>query len=169
MDRLKKKFQNLKANIKTWRKKGNRIIYDTKSSIQNELSNLDKTIDQGMCHEETLAERTKLQHRLYDLNSLISQDMAQKAKIRWAIEGDENSKFFHGMISKKRSQLAIRGVLVDGEWISETTKVRNEFLLHFSNRFSAPPSLRLRLRSQFDKVLSQEQNPNLERTLYLSA
>ncbi|GJS69464.1 RNA-directed DNA polymerase, eukaryota [Tanacetum coccineum] len=165
MDRLKKKFQNLKANIKTWRKKGNRSIYDTKSSIQNELSNLDKTIDQGMCQEETLAERTKLQHRLYDLNSLISQDMAQKAKIRWAIEGDENSKFFHGMINKKRSQLAIRGVLVDGEWISETTKVRNEFLSHFSNRFSAPPSPRLRLESQFDKVLSQEQNDDLERPI----
>ncbi|GKC51993.1 RNA-directed DNA polymerase, eukaryota [Tanacetum coccineum] len=101
----------------------NSSIYDTKSSIQNKLSNLDKTIDQGMCQEETLAERTKLQHHLYDLNSLISQDMAQKAKIRWAIEGDENSKFLHGMINKKRSQLAIRGVLVDGEWISETTKV----------------------------------------------
>ncbi|GJZ83182.1 RNA-directed DNA polymerase, eukaryota [Tanacetum coccineum] len=116
MDRLKKKFQNIKANIKTWRKK-------------------------GMCHEETLAERTKLQHRLYDLNSLISQDMAQKAKIH------------------------IRGVLVDGEWISETNKVRNEFLSHFSNRFSAPPSPRLRLESQFDKVLSQEQNDDLERPI----
>ncbi|GJU13397.1 RNA-directed DNA polymerase, eukaryota [Tanacetum coccineum] len=30
-----------------------------------------------------------------------------------AIEGDENSKFFRGIINKKRSQLAIRGVSVD--------------------------------------------------------
>ncbi|GJR41802.1 RNA-directed DNA polymerase, eukaryota [Tanacetum coccineum] len=113
MDRLKKKFQNLKASIKMWRK----------------------------------------------------VEMAQKAKVRWAIEGDENSKFFHGVINKKRSQLAIRGVLVDGEWISETAKVRNEFLMHFSNRFSAPPSSKLSLDSQFDKVLSQEQNDDLERAI----
>nr|GEZ23330.1 RNA-directed DNA polymerase, eukaryota, reverse transcriptase zinc-binding domain protein [Tanacetum cinerariifolium] len=123
MDRLKKKFQNLKANIKMWRKEGNRSKNDIKASIQKELSNLDKIIDQGMCQEETLADRTKLQLRLHDLNSLISQEMAQKAKVRWAIEGDENSKFFHGVINKKRPQLAIRGVLVDEEWISETVKV----------------------------------------------
>ncbi|GJZ61272.1 RNA-directed DNA polymerase, eukaryota [Tanacetum coccineum] len=42
-----------------------------------------------------------------DLNKSSMLDMAQKAKIRWAIEGDENSKFFHGIINKKRSQLAI--------------------------------------------------------------
>nr|GEV92211.1 vacuolar-processing enzyme-like [Tanacetum cinerariifolium] len=51
-----------------------------------------------MCQEETLADRTKLQLRLHDLNSLISQEMAQKAKV------------------------PIRGVLVDGECISETVK-----------------------------------------------
>ncbi|GJU83108.1 hypothetical protein Tco_1285473 [Tanacetum coccineum] len=51
---------------------------------------------------------------LAGLVDLPFEDMIQKAKIRWAIEEDENSKYFHGIISKKRSQLAIRGVLVDG-------------------------------------------------------
>nr|GEU53796.1 F-box/LRR-repeat protein 14 [Tanacetum cinerariifolium] len=31
--------------------------------------------------------------------------------------GNENTKFFHGILNSKRSQLAIRGTLVDGEWI----------------------------------------------------
>nr|GFB62624.1 RNA-directed DNA polymerase, eukaryota, reverse transcriptase zinc-binding domain protein [Tanacetum cinerariifolium] len=47
----------------------------------------------------------------------------QKAKVRWAIKGDENSKYFHEIINKKRSQLAIRGVITDGEWIDEPCKV----------------------------------------------
>ncbi|GJW12096.1 RNA-directed DNA polymerase, eukaryota [Tanacetum coccineum] len=55
-----------------------------------------------------------------------SLDLAQKAKVRWAIEGDENSKYFHGIINKKRSQLAIRGVLIDGDWIDEPCKLQNE-------------------------------------------
>ncbi|GJT74868.1 hypothetical protein Tco_1041593 [Tanacetum coccineum] len=42
-------------------------------------------------------------------------DFVQKAKVRWAIEGDENSKYFHGIINKKRSNLAIRGVFVDDQ------------------------------------------------------
>nr|GEU72171.1 RNA-directed DNA polymerase, eukaryota [Tanacetum cinerariifolium] len=49
--------------------------------------------------------------------------MAQKAKIHWAIEGDENSKYFHAIINKKRSQLAIRGVLVKGDWIDEPARI----------------------------------------------
>ncbi|GKD29328.1 RNA-directed DNA polymerase, eukaryota [Tanacetum coccineum] len=59
---------------------------------------------------------------IHDLDKRHSSDLAQKAKIQWAIEGDENSKYFHGIINKKRSQLAIRGVLVDGEWIEDPPK-----------------------------------------------
>nr|GEW91122.1 RNA-directed DNA polymerase, eukaryota [Tanacetum cinerariifolium] len=32
-------------------------------------------------------------------------------------KGDENTKFFHGILNSKSFQLAIRGTLVDGEWI----------------------------------------------------
>ncbi|GJU17615.1 RNA-directed DNA polymerase, eukaryota [Tanacetum coccineum] len=32
-------------------------------------------------------------------------DLDQKAKIKWAIEGDENTNFFHGIINKRRSNL----------------------------------------------------------------
>nr|GEZ66727.1 RNA-directed DNA polymerase, eukaryota, reverse transcriptase zinc-binding domain protein [Tanacetum cinerariifolium] len=38
---------------------------------------------------------------------------AQKAKIKWAIKGDENSKYYHGVINKKRNQVSIRGILVE--------------------------------------------------------
>nr|GFD37792.1 RNA-directed DNA polymerase, eukaryota [Tanacetum cinerariifolium] len=40
-------------------------------------------------------------------------EAAQKAKIKWAIEGEENTKFYHGILNKKRNQLGIRGVLKD--------------------------------------------------------
>nr|GEU80032.1 RNA-directed DNA polymerase, eukaryota [Tanacetum cinerariifolium] len=65
-----------------------------------------------LSNEELVKERTSLLKELYNINKCHSLDMAQKAKVRWAIEGDENSKLFHGIINKKRSQLAIRGVLI---------------------------------------------------------
>nr|GEV00511.1 RNA-directed DNA polymerase, eukaryota [Tanacetum cinerariifolium] len=46
-------------------------------------------------------------------------DRVQKAKIQWAIEGDENSKFYHGIINRKRANLSIKGIMVDGEWLSK--------------------------------------------------
>nr|GEY05563.1 RNA-directed DNA polymerase, eukaryota [Tanacetum cinerariifolium] len=45
----------------------------------------------------------------------VDSNAAQKSKVRWAIKGDENTKFFHVILNSKRSQLAIRGTLVDGE------------------------------------------------------
>nr|GFA29495.1 RNA-directed DNA polymerase, eukaryota [Tanacetum cinerariifolium] len=50
---------------------------------------------------------------LQDFNSIEFLELSQKAKARWAIEGDENSKYFHGILNNKRSQLAIRGILID--------------------------------------------------------
>ncbi|GJU69237.1 RNA-directed DNA polymerase, eukaryota [Tanacetum coccineum] len=51
-----------------------------------------------------------------------------------AIEGDENSKFFHGIINRKRANLAIKGVMVDGDWVDDPCRVKEEFRLHFANR-----------------------------------
>ncbi|GJU57979.1 hypothetical protein Tco_1235745 [Tanacetum coccineum] len=55
---------------------------------------LDKSFDQGNATDDLVKDRSALLKDLHDINSRLSFDMAQKAKIRWSIEGDENSKFF---------------------------------------------------------------------------
>ncbi|GJS46146.1 RNA-directed DNA polymerase, eukaryota [Tanacetum coccineum] len=86
--------------------------------------------------------------------------------MRWmVIEGDENSKFFHRIINKKRSQLAIRGVLVDGDWIVDPSMVKNEFLKHFANRFAASITSSITFDSQFPNRLSPDQNDDLQRNV----
>nr|GEX38647.1 RNA-directed DNA polymerase, eukaryota, reverse transcriptase zinc-binding domain protein [Tanacetum cinerariifolium] len=67
---LKKKLQALELIIREWTKKAKKCSYKKKRSIQSKLFDIDKIINQGGSNEE----------------------MAQKAKVRWAIEGDENSK-----------------------------------------------------------------------------
>ncbi|GJW09362.1 RNA-directed DNA polymerase, eukaryota [Tanacetum coccineum] len=112
--------------------------------------------------ECALLERANLFNELHDLNKASSLELAQKAKIRWAIEGDENLKFFHGIINKKRSQLAIRGILVDGDWIVNPSSVKNEFLKHFSNRFAAPVTDCITFASSFPNQLTPDQVIDLE-------
>nr|GEY59888.1 RNA-directed DNA polymerase, eukaryota [Tanacetum cinerariifolium] len=58
-------------------------------------------------------------HRPILLHEMEAKDSFQKYKIKWAIEGDENSKFFYGIIDKKHSQLAIRGVFDNGLWCTD--------------------------------------------------
>nr|GEW45804.1 RNA-directed DNA polymerase, eukaryota [Tanacetum cinerariifolium] len=136
---------------------------------KGESSNLNQKapmlIDQGNGTKDLVKERTGHLKHFQDINNRRSLDMAQKAKIRWSIEGNENSKYFHGILSKKRSQLAIRGVLADGDWIDEPAKVKNEFLNHFTNRFSKPVSPKILLDSQMLHTLASEQVDDLERNV----
>ncbi|GKC71861.1 RNA-directed DNA polymerase, eukaryota, partial [Tanacetum coccineum] len=90
-------------------------------------------------------------------------DLIQKAKIRWAIEGDENSKFFHGIINKKRSQLAIRGILVNGDWIDDPHMVKHEFHSHFAKRSEAPVFDSMSFEHPFPNRLISDQIEDLER------
>ncbi|GKC91022.1 RNA-directed DNA polymerase, eukaryota [Tanacetum coccineum] len=162
---LKKKFQALKSVIKSWIKEEKHHSKAKRFAIMNRLVELDKLFDQGNGTEDLVNDRTVLLKDLQDINNRLSLDMAQKEKVRWSIEGDENSKYFHGILNKKRSQLAIRGVLVDGDWIDEPANVKNEFLNHFSNRFSKPISANIHLGSQMLKTLSLDQVEDLERNV----
>nr|GEX94131.1 RNA-directed DNA polymerase, eukaryota [Tanacetum cinerariifolium] len=55
----------------------------------------DKLIDQGKSNDEILIKRITLLNDHQELNNRKAMGISQKAKIRWSIEGDENSKYFH--------------------------------------------------------------------------
>ncbi|GJW73970.1 RNA-directed DNA polymerase, eukaryota [Tanacetum coccineum] len=100
---------------------------------------------------------------LINLEKIESIELAQKAKLKWSIEGDENSKKFHGCINKKRNNMAICGVIVDGQWIEDPLQVKKEFLSHFKERFYLPSRNRLMLDMVFPNTLSSDQSLDLER------
>ncbi|GJU22042.1 RNA-directed DNA polymerase, eukaryota [Tanacetum coccineum] len=95
MINLKKKLQALKIVIKQWTKNAKKSSYKAKITIQSKLSDIAKILDQGNSNEEILSDRSLLLKELNDINSIDSLEAAQKSKVRWAIEGDENTKFFH--------------------------------------------------------------------------
>nr|GEX02462.1 RNA-directed DNA polymerase, eukaryota [Tanacetum cinerariifolium] len=162
---LKKKFQALKSTIKSLSKQEKQQASAERIAFMNRLAELDKIIDQGSGTKNIVHERTVLLKDLGEVNSRFSHDLAQKEKVRWSIEGDENSKYFHGILNQKRSQLAIRGVLVDGDWIDDPANVKNEFFKHFSNRFSKPSCANIRLDSQMFRTLSPDQVEDMERNV----
>ncbi|GJY12984.1 hypothetical protein Tco_0382293 [Tanacetum coccineum] len=70
---------------------------------------------QGRGNEEVLNHWASLMKDLNDINSIDISDLSQKAKVCWSIEGDDNFKHFHGILNSKRSQIAIRGIPLDGD------------------------------------------------------
>nr|GEZ29321.1 RNA-directed DNA polymerase, eukaryota [Tanacetum cinerariifolium] len=144
--------------INDYRKKQSGYLEELRSNLRE----IDIVLDQGGVSDVILQRRLEILKNLHDINSANACDYMQKAKIQWAIKGDENSKFFHGIINRKRANLAIKGVMADGEWVDDPCRVKKEFRLHFANRFRAPNDTRYKLNFPFSNKLSSNQMAILE-------
>ncbi|PWA80668.1 RNA-directed DNA polymerase, eukaryota, Reverse transcriptase zinc-binding domain protein [Artemisia annua] len=159
---FKKKLQNLKCAIRVW-------IAAYRSDSQNlkrehllRLSSIDIKIDQGTANESDFSNHRDPIHILEELDKREAIDIAQKAMIKWAMEGDENSHFFHATLKKKHRQLSIKGIQKNGDWIVEPDRIKDKFMAHFQNRFQAPVGFPSTYVADMVNCLSPDQATNLE-------
>lgn len=64
---------------------------------------MDILVDQGVASSEDLISTNEEIQKLTDLQRIDAEDLAQKAKVKWAIDVDKNSKFSHGILKKKKA------------------------------------------------------------------
>nr|GEU39486.1 RNA-directed DNA polymerase, eukaryota, reverse transcriptase zinc-binding domain protein [Tanacetum cinerariifolium] len=113
------KLKHLKKKIRKWNIKDKQQRSMDKDKYKVDLEALDTIIDQGNGNEEIVKQRLEIVSKLLHIDKLSSVEMAQKAKVKWSIERDENNSFFHRVINKKRNLPNIRGIIVDGSWVDE--------------------------------------------------
>ncbi|GKA77278.1 RNA-directed DNA polymerase, eukaryota [Tanacetum coccineum] len=163
MRNLMYKLKFLKVRIRGWLSTNRNSTKAEITRLIGELAKLDEVIDNGNATDDTVPRRLEVLNSIQNLNQIQATEAAQKAKIKWSVEGDENVRFFHGMINKKRSQQNIRGVMIDGKWIEEPSRVKKQFFQHFRDRFDEPKDDRVRIDMCFPRSLSNEQKDDLER------
>ncbi|GJX93118.1 reverse transcriptase domain, reverse transcriptase zinc-binding domain protein [Tanacetum coccineum] len=61
--------------------------------------------------------------------------LRQKARVRWNIDGDENSKFFHSFVKRRNKKNNIRGIMVDDLWCEDPEKIKEETYRFYKNIF----------------------------------
>nr|GFA71377.1 hypothetical protein [Tanacetum cinerariifolium] len=95
MFKMAKKLKILKGHIRVWVKGKRASASNLKKYLKNKLSNIDSLIDKGNASSAILEDRLDTMNKLASLENMESSELAQKAKVKWSIEDDENSKFFH--------------------------------------------------------------------------
>ncbi|GJY87219.1 RNA-directed DNA polymerase, eukaryota, partial [Tanacetum coccineum] len=133
---FKKKLQSLKNKIKHWNNIRRKTLEAYKSQLRCEVEDIQTRVVDGSALIYDIQKRVYLIKQIRDINHVENLDLAQKAKIKWAIEGDENSSNFHSSINRKIRQAAIRGVIKDDVWVVEPNEFKAEFKDHFQSRFS---------------------------------
>lgn len=117
--KFKNKLKRLKENIKCWWQETKNRKNMERHTLLDEIKQVDDLLDQVLATDEDRLNRSQARSKLYSLDSKDIKDLAQKAKIKWSIEGDENSSYFHGIINSKRRYLAVRGIKREGTWVSD--------------------------------------------------
>nr|KAJ0218199.1 hypothetical protein LSAT_V11C300109140 [Lactuca sativa] len=133
---LAAKLRFLKELIKKWRKeegkKETKVFSDTKNMV-NEL--------------EKLAE-------FRPLTTMETMYLKQKAKIKWTVDGDENTKFFHGYINNKNMRNLLHGVMINSHWTTEVNEIKEVVFKFYERKFkedhvSRPKLINSRIESPF--------------------
>nr|GEV92756.1 hypothetical protein [Tanacetum cinerariifolium] len=132
------------------------------SKYKDQLEALEAIIDKGDGNVEVVNKRMEVVNTLQKIDKICLSEMAQKAKVKWSIEEDENTSFFHGMLNKKWSLLNIRGIMVDEMWIESPNRVKGEFFHHFSSGFDKPDARRAHIEMRYPKTLTCDQQVELQ-------
>ncbi|XP_071704573.1 uncharacterized protein [Rutidosis leptorrhynchoides] len=113
---FRNKLKNVKKALRSWSK----VQYDT---LDTELDNAKKRA--GELEKKAESQQLTETERDEWLNSRgiwlkkereKAQMLKQKARIKWAIDGDENSRLFHSSIKRRNNSSNIRGLYINGEW-----------------------------------------------------
>nr|GFB71070.1 RNA-directed DNA polymerase, eukaryota [Tanacetum cinerariifolium] len=94
------KLKFLKNKIREWVKSKRCERKVLSDNLKEELRLVDDVIDLGSGKDEVVQKRAEIVNSLRKIDHMQAMDMAQKTKLKWAIERDENSSFFHGIFDK---------------------------------------------------------------------
>ncbi|KAL6517653.1 hypothetical protein OROMI_033354 [Orobanche minor] len=156
--KLLEKLKAVKGRLKEWKADCRNKDSGKAEDCRNKLESLDLVAEDRRLSEIELVERKNLLKELTDLELARTLDLKQKARIKWAIDGDENTKFFHGIINNKVNNNRINGLSINGIWSSDPMVIKEEVVKFFANKFKEPVQNRPRFFSNNFKKLSLEDN-----------
>jgi hypothetical protein len=151
---LSKKLKLLKDKLKTWNKECFGNVHDLVSSAEQRLQHVQDQIQQ-LGHSDNLLQEERLASTFYE-EALNKQEAfwQEKARVKWHLEGDRNTNYFHRLTNIRTSTKLIT-TLQDGEHVlSDQSQIAEHVVNYYKNLFCTNVVLQ-------DSLLAEEDIPNL--------
>nr|XP_043620102.1 uncharacterized protein LOC122591944 [Erigeron canadensis] len=155
-------FRHIRSHVKRWRDKTLEKEGEELGNCVLKLEELDAMLENKELSEEEEWTRIECKKRINEIEYRKEKDIRQRSRCRWAIDGDENTKFFHGLINNRKVSNMIQGLQVGDEWESNPKKIKKQVHDFFRNKFKETWEMRPELQCFFESRLEEEESKTLE-------
>lgn len=62
-------------------------------------------------------------------------DLKQRAKLKWEVDGDENTRFFHGYVNNRNRKNHIHRIMTGGGWTTDPNIIKQEAVIFFEEKY----------------------------------
>ncbi|XP_071694427.1 uncharacterized protein [Rutidosis leptorrhynchoides] len=146
--RLRNKLKKTKLALKT---KGIKSLVTWKLKAEKGLIN-DEEREHWLCARKEWFQREKVKVSM----------LKQKSRVRWILEGDENTKYFHSLIKRGYCKNNIRGLTINGLWCENPHEIKEAAYYHFKNIFEERAGAKTSLVDLNYPILSCDEATKLE-------
>lgn len=122
---------------------------------------LDKKREAVGLEDEEIQSRKSKFVELWRLLKARDVMFAQRSRLKWLKDGDENSKFFHNSVKGRSGRNVMRALKVGEGWAQSPVEVRREVVDFFTRHTASSHEVRLRIDGVPFNTLSEEQNLSL--------
>ncbi|MFS7930782.1 putative RNA-directed DNA polymerase [Helianthus anomalus] len=136
------KFRWLKDKIKLWLKLEKEKRDGTYGGKKRRLEFIENLAEERILEEDELAERAECRNYVAEFERIKQLDLRQKSRSKWAIDGDENTAFFHHIVNSNISSNRLNGLLIDGVWNTNPLAIKEALYEFFHHQFSEPMPIR---------------------------
>ncbi|XP_020700283.1 uncharacterized protein LOC110112410 [Dendrobium catenatum] len=136
---LIKKFQKSLKSLFYWSKAKHKDLNNLKEELMVEILELqNKEASEGILSE---IDYWNLKNKVNEVNSIIARLndwWKQRAKVKWLVDGDNNSKFFHAYASARRNSNKIIKIKDEfGKVVEEQNLIEETFFNYFGKKWEA--------------------------------
>nr|GEW24487.1 RNA-directed DNA polymerase, eukaryota, reverse transcriptase zinc-binding domain protein [Tanacetum cinerariifolium] len=129
-----------------------------KEKLLNKIKEFDEATTRNSGNILINSQRSDWVGKLHNIEREEHLNISQQAKVRWGIEADENTKFFHFIVNQKRRNLSLHGIKHDGSWLTDPIQIKDVFHYVFETKFKKKDVDRIVVRSHHYSSLQEDQN-----------
>ncbi|GKC72160.1 putative RNA-directed DNA polymerase [Tanacetum coccineum] len=144
---LNNKIKKLRLDIKKWTSDTLHSQNQVKDNLLSNLADWERKAEAGTLLESDIIKREEWILDLHFFYQLEREYLKQKSRVKSAVKGDENTRYFHSLLRNHFASFSIKGIHVNGIWCENPALIKEFALDHFASRFKESPEARPKFRS----------------------